>query len=428
MLFLASLPFDGFYSHVILMSLGIHTIIQYRKEYARPVFTLRNLALISVFLVTAASTIYTINQPEAFTEWGRRSIVLIMPLFFCFTTLDLKKYRDNLLLAFALLCTATVFFLFAHALYTIRFYHLPVAELFTQHFTNQNFSEPVQMHATFFSMQLAIALVSLLVVLIKETRLKYQLLYTFCIGMLATGLFQLGAKSVIACVFMLVLVAVPHYLLPKVQRLRFRLAMTAMALLPVLVVLRSDTLRERYITALRGDLSHIQNNEGAEPRLVRWEAATALMGKKPVIGYGAGSEIGLLQDIFYNKKIYYAYLNKLNIHSEYLSFIIKSGVVGLLVYLLTLGFGFKQAIKNKDLLLLAFMAIMASVSLSENLLDVDKGIIFYAFFFSFFLFSADENKSIPKDDLLTFVATNEAVESSLVYKALSPENYRENVY
>jgi len=246
--------------------------------------------------------------------------------------------------------------------------------------------------------------------------------------MLATGLFQLGAKSVIACVFMLVLVAVPHYLLPKVQRLRFRLAMTAMALLPVLVVLRSDTLRERYITALRGDLSHIQNNEGAEPRLVRWEAATALMGKKPVIGYGAGSEIGLLQDIFYNKKIYYAYLNKLNIHSEYLSFIIKSGMTGLLVYLLTLGFGFKQAIKNKDLLLLTFMAIIACVSLSENLLDVDKGIIFYAFFFSFFLFSADENKSIPKDDLLTFVATNDGFESSLVYKALSPENYRENVY
>jgi O-antigen ligase len=33
--------------------------------------------------------------------------------------------------------------------------------------------------------------------------------------------------------------------------------------------------------------------------------------------------------------------------------------------------------------------LMALVSLSENLLDVDKGIIFYAFFFSFFIFSGD---------------------------------------
>jgi O-antigen ligase len=428
MLFLASLPFDGFYSHVLLMSLGVHTIIQYKKEYARPVFTLRNLALISVFLVTAASTIYTINQPEAFTEWGRRSTILIMPLFFCFTGLDLKKYRNNLLLAFALLCTATVFYLFVYAMYTIRYYHLPVSWLFTQHFTNQNFSEPIQMHATFFSMQLAIAFLTLLAVLVKETRIKYKVFYLCCIGMLAAGLFQLGAKSVMACVFILVLVAVPHYLLPKASRLKFRLAIAALALLPVLIVLWSDSLRERYVTALRGDLSHIQNNEGAEPRLVRWEAATALMAKKPVIGYGAGSEIGLLQDVFYNKKIYYAYLNKLNIHSEYLSFVIKSGVIGLLVYLLTLGFGFKQGIKNKDLLMLTFMAIIACVSLSENLLDVDKGIIFYAFFFSFFLFSADENKSVKKDDLLTFVATNDRFESSLVYKSLSPENYRETVY
>jgi hypothetical protein len=31
------------------------------------------------------------------------------------------------------------------------------------------------------------------------------------------------------------------------------------------------------------------------------------------------------------------------------------------------------------------MLLIAVVSLSENLLDVDKGIIFYAFFFTFFV-------------------------------------------
>jgi hypothetical protein len=35
------------------------------------------------------------------------------------------------------------------------------------------------------------------------------------------------------------------------------------------------------------------------------------------------------------------------------------------------------------------MLLVAIVSFSENLLDVDKGIFFYAFFFSFFVFSSE---------------------------------------
>jgi len=58
-----------------------------------------------------------------------------------------------------------------------------------------------------------------------------------------------------------------------------------------------------------------------------------------------------------------------------------------LIYLSTLGFGFKIAVRQKDLLFFTFMVLIAIVSFSENLLDVDKGIIFYAFFFSFFVFS-----------------------------------------
>jgi O-antigen ligase len=429
MLFLVSLPFDLFYSHVILISLAVHTAIQYKKEYISPVFTWRNLVLVSVFLVTMLSTLYSINKPQAFNEWGKQSAILVMPLFFCFTTLNIKKYRANLLLAFSLLCTATVFYLYANALYTIRFYHLPVSELLREHFTNQNFSEPIQMHATFFSMQLAVALISLLPVLIKEKVLRYKLFYTFCVGILAAGLFQLGAKSVIGCVFILVITAVPALLISKAKRLKFVLVVCTIAIVPVVFVFRSASLRERYITALSGDLSHKVYNEGVEPRLVRWNAAlTDLIAKKPVIGYGAGSEVQLLQDVFFNKKIYYAYLNKLNVHNEYLSFLIKSGIVGLIIYLATLWFGFKSAVKNRDLVMLAFMAIIACVSLSENLLDVDKGIMFYAFFFSFFLFSADENKSASNDNLLSFVATNQLVTSSSLYNALSPDAYKETVY
>jgi hypothetical protein len=53
----------------------------------------------------------------------------------------------------------------------------------------------------------------------------------------------------------------------------------------------------------------------------------------------------------------------------------------------TLAFGFKISVQQGDLLFFSFMLIIAIVSFSEDFLAVDKGIIYYAFFYSFFIFS-----------------------------------------
>jgi len=52
--------------------------------------------------------------------------------------------------------------------------------------------------------------------------------------------------------------------------------------------------------------------------------------------------------------------------------------------------GFSLAFRNKDLMLFSFLSIISTVSVSENLLDVDKGLIFYALFFSFFVISSQK--------------------------------------
>ncbi len=150
------------------------------------------------------------------------------------------------------------------------------------------------------------------------------------------------------------------------------------------------SLRTRYVTDFKYDLSLTSTNETFDSRLDRWNTAAELIKQSPVIGHGAGSELSLMHERFFIKKYYNSYLNNLNAHNEFLSFLLKSGVIGLLIYLGTLAFGFKQALKRKDLLFFTFMMLIAFVSFSENLLDVDKGILFYAFFFSFFMFSQDE--------------------------------------
>ena len=115
------------------------------------------LALQSVFIVTLICAIYSSNKAEAGTEIGRRAAIFIAPLLFCFNPFDIKKYRNNLFLLFSMTCTIVILYLFADAFFTLRHFKLPYSLLFSGYFANHNFSEPIDMHATFFSLQIAVA-------------------------------------------------------------------------------------------------------------------------------------------------------------------------------------------------------------------------------------------------------------------------------
>jgi O-antigen ligase len=394
MLLMASLPFNMFYSHLILVSFCIHTLIHLNKNAVKPIFKLRAIALQAVFLVTLLRTIYTINKPEAFNEWGKQITIFIIPLVFCLNPFDLQQYKPRLLLVFALVCTATIIYLYADAFITIRHYGLPLISIVSAAFANHNFSEPIEMHATFFSMQVMLALVCLVSVVIKEKNFYTRLFYLACCVILTAGIIQLSSKSIFIVLLLIINIAVPWFLLQGSARLKFVLVSASCSILILIGVLNSSVFKERYITELKLDMAKPTVGEVTDSRLARWGATLELIGKKPLTGYGAGSEIGLLQESFYNKKLYDSYLNGLNTHSEYLSITLKSGIIGLFIYLAALAFGFNISLRQKDLLFFTFMLLIAVVSISENLLDVDKGIIFYAFFFSFFTFSNEKKKEI----------------------------------
>ena len=413
MLLMASLPFDRFYSHLILISYAIHTIIHLDKKAIKPVFTLRILVLQSVFFITFLSTAYAANKTAAFADWGKQIAILIIPILFCLNPIDLKKYRSQLLLSFALVCTATIIYLYADALFIIRYYHLPLKAIFSAAFTNHNFSYPINIHATFFSMQVALAMVYLMSALIKARVFYVKLLCTACCIILAAGLIQLSSKSVFLAVLLVIDIALPYLLLKGAARKRFIIIAGTLSLLLISGIFISGTFRERYVNMLRTDLTEKSIN-GTDTRMARWKVSLSLIQKKPMLGYGAGSEIQLLQDAFFNKKMYNSFLNKLNTHSQYLSFLLKSGVAGLLIYLSVLAFGFRTALKRKDLLLFSFLILITAISVSENVFDVDKGIFFYAFFFPFFMFSGGDQVKSPEKSPVTKILKSEATKRRVV--------------
>ena len=416
---MASLPFDLFYSHIILISFTLHTLIHLKKDRLRSLRSLRMLILPSVLFVTIIATIYTINVPAAFTEWTLRIPVLLFPILFSLNELDLKKYKQKLLLIFSLVCTATVFFLYVVAFITIRYYHLPLNAIFAEGFTNHNFSGPINIHATFFSFQLVIALVNLLYLLMQGMpSKKLKLFYTICSLILLCGIIQLSSKSIFFVLLIAVNVVLPYYSLNGKNKKVFILAGLGISLIVATCILSIPIFKERYVTLLKDDVSaNKKEPRNSDSRIERWLVAAERIKAKPLAGYGSGSEIGLLKDDFYNAKLYSSFLYGLNCHNQYISFLLKSGVWGLLVYLLTLGYGIKASVKKKDGLFVCFMLVIIIVSFTENILDMDKGVMFYSFFFSFFIFSDVEDQIVNKGklspyDYLSPVATNELTVTS----------------
>lgn len=400
MLMLATLPFDQFYSHVIFISFALHTLIHLDKSRLKSLFTPRVLLLQGVFFITLISAIYTKYTASAGVDITRQLVILLFPVFFSLTTLNTNKYRGNLIMSFSLVCVAVVAGLYIHAFYVIHYFQLPLRAIISNLFINHKFSAPINMHATFLSLQIAMALFYLLTRLFEPRPLYLKAGLYMAVILLFAGIIHLGSKAVLVVVLIGVNIVIPYFMIPATKRLRFVTAATVLSLIVIACSVSVGSFKERFVTDLANDLSKPVTDESVEPRLVRWEAAMQLIKQKPVFGYGAGSELSILGNKYFHDKLYIAYLNRLNAHNQYLTFLLNSGIIGLLIYLAILFYMVRTALWRRDMLFFVFALLIITVSLSESLLNAEKGVYFYSFFLSFLVFGGVK-KTVQSNYLFT---------------------------
>lgn len=385
-LFLAALPFDYFYSELILISFSLHTLIHVKRGDIKNIFSKPVLVLISLFLLNLLAIIYSPNQHEGFNLTIRQLSILLFPVLFAISHLSLEKYRAQLLSVFGFSCTLTVLYLYFDALHTISAFHLPAASLFSLNFMNHNFSLPIGIHATYLSVYLAFSIISFLYLLLTGKIMKQKWVYIIASAIMLAGLLQLSSRAVFIA-FLVVVNLIFPLMLFKGRNRSFLFLITSLISIAVLFLIYNiDSFKTRYMSELKTDLTgEVKIIENTEPRIARWEAIMELVKRSPVIGYGNGAEPDLLKEKYFEKGFYISYLNEFNTHNQYLAILLRTGIIGLLLFLFILYFGYASALKRKDLLLLSFMITVTLVSLSENLLDLNKGIFFYSFFLSFLL-------------------------------------------
>lgn len=397
-LFVLSLPFDRLYSEVILISFAIHTAIHLKKSSFQR-FPLKHVLLLqSIFLLTLIASVHTVNPAQVFKEWEKQLAIFLFPLLLAITPLDLRKYKNDIVLALATSCVLTIIYLEFDALHIMLYRHLPLPVLFSDRFINRNFSFPIGIHPTYLAMYVALSIVSLLSFLMSTRSGINKIACGLSVMLLSISLLQLGAKSVLFA-FLFLMMLSPFFLVRFRRNRKLFLLPALMLTLTLVTIYEVNGLKKRFILNLVDDVTKDETGKTKdEYRIVRWRAAIDLIKQSPVVGYGTGSEIGLLKKTYFERRLYNSFINELNTHNQYLSLMIKGGLIGVLVFLFTLFFGFSVAIKRSDFVMFSFVVIVAVVSFSENILEVNKGIFYYSFFFSLFVFAASPEVKFAEID------------------------------
>lgn len=384
--FLVLLPFDYFYSQLVLVCFVMHTLIHCKKSSLHRLLAKEAWLPALVYIVLFVSIAYSTDKKEGLDISGRQTAILLMPVLFALSNFDISRYKMQLLQIFAAACTLLVVYLYADAIYTLYYFHLPLKDLFTEAFTNHNFSSPIALHATYMAMYAGLSLAVMIFVFAHSiTKTKRLIAITGCC-ILGAGIFQLGSRAVMIAMLLVMAAGIGFFLLQGRKKWIVTGIAVLLSLAAGLSAMQTSTFKQRYVNELKNDLANQPvPDERLEPRILRWKLAMDIIKTAPLFGHGNGAEKQLLKEKYFANKLYISFLRGFNAHSQYLSFLLRCGLLGLLVFLLVLAFAFRRALVRKDFLFFSFLLLISTVAVSENILDVNKGIFFYSFFLSFFL-------------------------------------------
>lgn len=147
-------------------------------------------------------------------------------------------------------------------------------------------------------------------------------------------------------------------------------------------------LRTKFLEGINyQDQYGIQDSWGGRSfRELIWNCSIHVIGKRPILGSGYGDEMKDL-DLCYHQYRYeplYFAGNEFNAHNIYLQMTLGTGIVGLLLLLLSLAHQLYLAVLARHHMFIALLILLILGGLTESYLNRNAFILFYGFFSALF--------------------------------------------
>ncbi|PKP18955.1 MAG: hypothetical protein CVU05_12435 [Bacteroidetes bacterium HGW-Bacteroidetes-21] len=376
MLLAFALPFGKVYVPPFIALFLISLIISPGfGRLEKPLGAKKFLFLLPVYyLLHVLGLLWTDNISYGLSDLEIKASLLLFPLFFFLAP---SRYFDAAFLkkivpAFLLGCFVSVVIsgIFAFGMY------LETKDICSFYYSNSS----IFMHTSYLSMYIVFALYALYALDFKRSTFFY-----FLFGLTLFLVFYLNLLSSKAGLlsFIFVIAAILFEILIK---RKFRLILV-FVVFPVMVYLASSYFFPSSSSRMISAVSNLNQSEAVlnttgestADRILIWKVAYRLGMSQPFTGTGTGDVKDELIKTYVDNGLTYPAQLKLNAHNQFMQSFVALGIPALIILLISFIVPLWVSIRRKYWLYTVFILVFGFNILVESMLEVQAGIVFYAF-------------------------------------------------
>jgi O-antigen ligase len=389
MLLVFLMPVYGKILPSVIFLMVMNWLIEGKIKKIPSVFRERNRMLTfsfaSLYVFYLIGMAYSKNMGYGLFDLEVKFSLILFPLIFATVDNDFpfEKLISDVVKAFVAGCVAgTLILLGIATCFYIRSHDGTV-------FFYTDFSK--LLHPSYLSMYLNLAVSILAYYLIrKEQRLtkRIRILLFVLLFYFSLMTFLLDSKAGIFSLIFLSLMIIIYYLVvhKKVWRGLLLFFLSAMTFFALFTLFPNTAERfKKTRSALTEQKAGIPENvESNNARLIIWTAGVRVIRKHPVFGVGTGDVKDALLSEYQEENNLLIFNMRLNAHNQYLQTFIALGIFGVLLLISLLVLPGWMAIRRIHFIYFSFLAVFAINIFVESMLEVQAGVVYYAFFNALF--------------------------------------------
>lgn len=350
----------------------------------------------SLYLIQIIGLIYSDEFRESKQQLEVKSTILLFPVFFALYDHDFNL-RRNILISFFIscniVCLVSVYYHFSF--YTENDFYYALSNIGYLVHTG---IPKVRIHPVYFSGYLLFCTIIArqLYYLIPNRKIKIVLVADVLV--LSFFIFLLASRIVLVVYAFFLFILLLKKLKNKTFLYQASLSLAIIMILAITVI--SLPVLNIKVKHLLNQINQPKSTEesiyvdGVSFRIQKWRGSALVLKENFFLGVGTGDATMALLDAYKKINFTEGIKQKFNAHNEYLQEFIRHGIIGFLILIVAYTYSFLLAIKRNDQIFLLFMVIIIFLSLTESILSLQKGVVFYAFFNSLFAFNKPESNLI----------------------------------
>jgi O-antigen ligase len=341
--------------------------------------------LISLFLLHLLGLLYTSNFTYALKDLKIKLPIFFLPIVFIASpSLSVKEFRSILKVLLITALLSSIYGLYYYLRYfQVTFFELREMSQFISHIR--------------LSLLNTIAAFAAFYLLAKNNwrKFSYTNLYYLMAGIwlfIFNGI--MGARMGLVVFFILLLLGSIFLVIRHKKIWLAAVLLGLMIALPILSYLTLPSIKMRtheVVYELQSyQLNQDPNGKSIAQRFVYWNIAWDIFKTAPLIGIGTGDVADAFNSYYLTHPNLLQQQYQHRAHNQWLTILLTFGILGLLLFMLVVFYPLFYKRKYLDYFYIVFFIAFALSLLTEDTLETQAGVTFYALFNCFFLFAKPE--------------------------------------